>query len=178
MITSPEIFLEIIRKKEVAKFLAGDPPYFVDAKNDNEEPQNVTEAFNLVVFAAWEKFKDPSIPASFLSGLYDLLNTHPDRNKAIYVSCDWLWFYRYCLNDRVRNQDSAYEDIFEIDLGGVASLLRYLLEENKISLQQDHRWAGAEWNSQHGLWSPLLRQAIAVRDKLGGPDFVPRSVHH
>lgn len=168
------IFIDAIDKGEEAKFLVGEPPYFVEAKNDNEEPQNVNDAFNLIIFAAWEEFRDPRIPESFLGGLEELLRAYPDPNKAIYVVCDWVWFYRYCLNDKANNPNSAYKSLFEVDLRGIALLLREMLEKNKLSLEQDRRWAGAEWNSQNGLWSPLLRQAVAVKDSLGGPDFVPR----
>lgn len=169
------IFFDAIQRNQVAQFLVGDPPYFIDGKNDNEEPQNVNHAFNLVVFAAWSESKNPRVPDSFVVGLLDLLSVYPDSNKAIYVACDWIWFYSYCLSDKRRNPGSAYMDLFDIQLEEVALVLRQRLESGKESLAMDRRWAGAEWNSQDGLWTPLVRQAVAVRDQLGGVDFVPRS---
>jgi hypothetical protein len=66
--------------------------------------------------------------------------------------------------------------LFEIDMSAVALALQVQLEANKAALVVDTRWAGAAWNSQHGLWDPLMRTALVVRDKLGGPDFVPFNI--
>lgn len=165
---SATIFLDAIKNGEVTKFLAGEPPYFIDAKNDNEEPQNVNDAFKLVIFAAWQESYDPKVPDAFSAGLTELLCSHQDSNKAIYLACGWLWFYAYCLKDKKENVGSVYKDLFEIDLELLALTLRNALEANESPLRSDKRWAGAEWNSQEGLWAPLVRLAITIRDQLGG----------
>lgn len=72
-----------------------------------------------------------------------------------------------------RTARRPYADLFEVDLGAVALALRRQLEACKAALVADTRWAGNGHNSHDGLWGPLLRTALVVRDRLGRPDFVP-----
>jgi len=167
------ILTRAIANNKLEKFLVGEPPYFFDAKCDNEEPQNVSQAFDSLVIPYWRETKDPAFPEKFVFALYNLLNTYPDRNRAIYIVHDWIWYYIYCLNKKMSQPSGRYGDLFEVDLSGVASLLKSLLEANKKELIDDVRWAGASWNSKSGMWEVLLRTSEAVRDKLGGPNFVP-----
>ncbi|MDB6441949.1 hypothetical protein PII47_01065 [Pseudomonas sp. 21TX0197] len=51
-----------------------------------------------------------------------------------------------------------------------------LLERHKAERVADTRWAGAAWHSPDGLWTPLMHSALMVRDKRGGPDFVPANI--
>ncbi len=69
-----------------------------------------------------------------------------------------------------------YAAVPEIDLSVAAEALKLQIELNKAELISDNRWAGAEWNSKSGLWEPLVRTAIYIRDNLGGPDFVPTNI--
>lgn len=170
-------FTHALEEAAVTDFLAGTPPYFFEAKVDNEEPQNVNEAFNLAILPAWRESYDERIPTAFANGLQHLLKDNQDPNKAIYLTCYWLWLYTYYLKDKHSNPDSAYGDLFEVDLSDTAALLKEALEINSASLKSDLRWAGAEWNSKEGLWEPLVRLAIVVKDQLEGPDFVPVTEH-
>lgn len=171
--TASNVLLEAIFNNELDKFLAGEPPYFFDAKNDNQEPQNVSQAFDSLIIPYWKLTKDPLFPQKFASSLYKLLDTYPDKDRAIYVAHDWIWYYKYCLNKKILNPSGQYGDLFEIDLSEVARLLKSSTEENKNELLSDHRWAGGLWNSKNGMWEPLLKTSETVRDKLGGPNFVP-----
>lgn len=40
---------------------------------------------------------------------------------------------------------------------------------NRRETAKQKIWAGADWNSEAGLWDPLVRTAHHVRDKLNGP---------
>jgi len=55
---SAEVYFDALKRNEVAQFLLGRPSYFVDGNNDNDEPQNVNEAFNFVMLAAWRQTGD------------------------------------------------------------------------------------------------------------------------
>ena len=101
-----------------------------------------------------------------------ILATYPDRNRAIYLAHDWVWYYRFCLAKKRAQPEGPYGDLFEVDMGGVAVALRRQLEANKAALQADTRWAGAAWNSPDGMWtrccappSPCATSSVA--------DFVP-----
>ncbi|MFU6239489.1 hypothetical protein ACM8AE_03250 [Pseudomonas paraeruginosa] len=158
---------------ELDRFLVGEPFYFLEARSDNEEPQNVSQAFDQLLMPYWRATRDPDLPFRFVAALLKILATYPDRNRAIYVAQNWIWYYRFCLSKKRVNPQGPYGDLFEVDLGAVAVALKRQLEANKDELIRDTRWAGAAWNSSNGLWGPLLRTSTTVRDKLGGPDFVP-----
>jgi len=158
---------------ELDKFLVGEPFYFLEAKVDNDEPQNVVAAFDQLVLPYWRQTHDASLPTRFVAALLTLLATYPDRNRAIYIAQDWVWYYRFCQDKQRKQPQGPYGDLFDIDLGCVAVALKRQLESRKADLQADTRWAGAAWNSPDGMWTPLMRSALMVRDKLGGPDFVP-----
>lgn len=162
-----------LNHNDLDKFIVGEPFYFQEAKADNEEPQNVAAAFDQLVMRYWLQTHDASFPGRWVAALLQALETYPDRNRAIYAVSDWVWYYRYCLAKKQSAPQGIYADLFVIDLSSVALVLKQQLEANKASLVADTRWAGAAWNSQSGLWEPLMRTALNVRDKLGGPDFVP-----
>ncbi|WP_339504297.1 hypothetical protein [Pseudomonas sp. RL_105y_Pfl2_101] len=158
---------------ELDKFLVGERFYFQEAQNDNEEPQNIVAAFDLRVLRYWQQTRDPQFPERLVAALLKILASYPDRNRAIYVAAVWVWYYRLCLSKKQTQPEGLYADLFEVDMGAVALALQRQLELNKAELVQDTRWAGGSWNSQKGLWAPLMRTALGVRDQLGGPDFVP-----
>ncbi|MCD5973947.1 hypothetical protein [Pseudomonas quasicaspiana] len=161
---------------EFDKFLAGEPYYFLATKDDNDEPQNVIVAFKLLFMPYWREVGDPDFPAKFAQALIKMLETYPDQNRAIYMAECWLWCYRFCLSKKYAQPDGPYAGLFEFDMSAVAAVLKAKLEANKSELMADTRWAGATWNSQNGLWEPLIREAIVVRDELGGPDYVPNNI--
>ena len=161
---------------ELDKFLVGEPFYFFETKDDNDDPQNVVVAFDLLILPYWWETRDPLFPKRFADALLQMLKIYPDPNRAIYMVHRWIWYYQSCLSEKRMKAAGLYTDIFEIDLTSVASVLKDKLEANKADLITDTRWAGAVWNSKNGLWDPLVRTAMGVRDKLGGPDFVPSNV--
>lgn len=165
-----------LANNELDKFLVGEPFYFFETKDDNDDPQNVVVAFDLLILPYWREACDPLFPQFFAAALLQMLKTYPDTNRAIYMAHRWIWYYQSCLSEKRMKPAGLYTDIFEFDLTSVASVLKEKLEANKTDLITDTRWAGAEWNSKRGLWDPLIRTAIGVRDKLGGPDFVPSNV--
>lgn len=171
--TEDNLLARAIANDEIDQFLVGEPPYFFETRGENEEPQNVSQVFDSCVLHYWRQTKDDSFPAKIFSALANVLNTYPDRNRAIYVAHDWIWYYLYCLNKKKTQPSGYYGDLFDIDLTSLASLLKVMLETNKDSLSADKRWAGASWNSKNGMWDALLRISEAVKDKLGGPDFIP-----
>ncbi|UXY50417.1 hypothetical protein [Pseudomonas tohonis] len=167
------VLLLALANDELDRFLVGEPFYFLEARSDNDEPQNVVAAFDQLVVPYWRETRDPAFPQRFVAALLKILATYPDRNRAIYLAHDWVWYYRFCLAKKRAQPEGPYGDLFEVDMSGVAVALQRQLEANKAALQADTRWAGAAWNSPDGMWTPLLRTAVTVRDKLGGPDFVP-----
>jgi hypothetical protein len=170
------VLLLALANNELDKFLVGEPFYFQEAKSDNDEPQNVAAAFDLLVLRYWQETRNPQFPGRFVAALLKILTNYPDRNRAIYAAAVWVWYYRFCLSKKHATPDGLYADLFEIDMSVVALALQKQLESNKAALVIDTRWAGAVWNSQNGLWDPLMRTALVVRDKLGGPDFVPANI--
>lgn len=170
------MLLLALANNELDKFLVGELSYFQEAKSDNDEPQDVVAAFDLLVVRYWQETRDPQFPGKFVAALLTILATYPDRNRAIYAAAVWVWYYRFCLSKKHATLNGLYADLFEIDMGTVALALQKQLESNKPALVTDTRWAGAGWNSQNGLWDPLMRTALVVRDKLGGPDFVTATI--
>ncbi|MCK1787784.1 hypothetical protein L9Z73_26680 [Pseudomonas sp. TNT11] len=170
------VLLLALANDELDKFLVGEPFYFQEAKSDNDEPQNIVAAFDLLLLRYWQETHDPLFSARFVTALLKILATYPDRNRAIYAVAVWVWYYRFCLSKKHAQPQGLYAGLFEVDMSAVALALQGQLEANKAALVVDTRWAGAAWNSQHGLWDPLMRTALVVRDKLGGPDFVPFNI--
>ncbi|TBU92772.1 hypothetical protein [Phytopseudomonas dryadis] len=158
---------------ELDRFIVGEPFYFLEAKADNDEPQNVIPAFDQLVVPFWRTSRDADFPKRFAAALLKAVTTYPDCNRALYVVSDWIWYYRFCLMKKQSQPQGMYAELFEVDLGRVALVLKQQLELNKVALIDDTRWAGATWNSTNGMWGPILRTSMTVRDKLGGPDFVP-----
>lgn len=161
---------------ELDRFLIGEPFYFLETKDDHDEPQNVVVAFDLLILHHWQETRDPAFPTLFVQALLKMLMDYPDCNRAIYMVQNWIWYYRYCLSKKRTQPDGLYADLFEIDMSSVAAALKQHMERHRAELTADTRWAGAAWNSSSGLWEPLVRTALDVRDKLGGPDFVPATV--
>lgn len=158
------------------KFIVGEPFYFQEAKTDTDEPQNVIAAFDLLVLNYWTKTKDETFPGKLEAAMLKALATYPDKNRAIYAVSDWIQYYCYCLIQKKSNPNGVYRELFEMDTDRVAGALKHELEVNKAELITDTRWAGALWNSKQGLWEPLMRTALGVRDKYAGPDFVPNNL--
>lgn len=71
---------------ELDRFLVGEPFYFLEARSDNEEPQNVSQAFDQLLMPYWRATHDPDLPFRFIAALLKILATYPDRNRAIYVA--------------------------------------------------------------------------------------------
>lgn len=162
-----------VHDDKLEKFVVGEPPYFHEAKTDNPEPQNVVAAFDQLVLRYWMESRDPGFPERLVAAFTKALEICPDQNRAIYVLSDWVWYYSYCLNKKYADPKGRYSQLFEVDLEGVARLLKEQMVSNKLALMSDTRWAGARWNGSSGLWEPLIRTALNVRDELHGPDFVP-----
>jgi hypothetical protein len=158
------------------KFIVGEPFYFEEAKADTKEPQNVRDAFDLLVLDYWTKTRDETFPGKFATAMLKALKTYPDKNRAIYAVAYWIQYYQYCLTQKKSNPNGQYRELFEMDSAGVAGELKHELEVNKAELITDTRWAGESWNSKQGLWEPLMRMALGVRDKFKGPDFVPNNL--
>lgn len=164
-----------LQNDELDRFLVGEPFYFLETKDDNDEPQNVPVALRLLFLPYWREVRDPSFPAQFTQALLKLLRSYPDQNRAIYMAQWWVFCYRYSLAQKAKDPEGIYAGLFDVDMGPVSAELKSRLEANKESLMADTRWAGVEWNSDNGLWGPLLRSALRLRDKFGGPDYVPEN---
>lgn len=85
----------------------------------------------------------------------------------------WIWCYCYCLANKEAQPDGPYAALPKIDLSAVSDILKRRLVKRRAELTADQCWTGAAWNSEAGLWDPLVRTAHHVRDKLNGPDYVP-----
>lgn len=170
------ILLIALADDALDKFIVGEPFYFLEAKADTKEPQNVRDAFDLLVLDYWKKAKDDKFPGQFATAMLKALRTYPDKNRAIYAVSFWLQYYTYCLTQKKSNPSRMYHELFQMDTDSIARALKHELEANKAELITDTRWAGESWNSKQGLWEPLMRMALGVRDKFEGPDFVPNNL--
>ena len=168
-----DLIQRALNNDELDRFVVGEPFYFLEARVDNEEPQNIPQAFDQLLLPHWREGRDPLLWQRWIAGMLKALRDHPDANRAIYSVANWLWYYHHCLGKKRAQPDGSYADLPELDLGAVALALQLCMAERKDELITDTRWAGAAWNSPQGIWVPLLRLARAVRDNLAGPDFVP-----
>ncbi|KGD90182.1 hypothetical protein JL37_19660 [Achromobacter sp. RTa] len=168
-----DLLTQLLANGDLAPILAGEPPCFVENRTGEDESQDVRGVFDRVLLPCWQSGRFPDLSHDFADALVEMISRCHDRHRAIYLAHGWIWYYRFCLAKKRANPQGPYGDLFEIDLGAAAATLKRELEANKPGLILDTRWAGAAWNSDNGLWGPLLRTAATVRDKLGGPDFVP-----
>lgn len=148
-----------------------------EAKNENDEPQNVVAAFDQLIMPYWRQTHDASFPTRFVSALLKMLagDLSIDRARAIYIAHDWVWYYRFCQDKQRKQPQGPYGDLFD-RIWAVRRGAQAPVESHKAELVADTRWAGAAWNSPDGMWTPLMRSAVMVRDTLGGPDFVPANI--
>lgn len=167
------LLIHALERNEVDKFIVGEQPYFVPAKVEKEEPQNIIQAFDLVLYPYWLATKDGDLPGKIENAFLSLIDNYHDRNRAIYCVITWIWYYKYCESKKIAQLAGYYSNLFELKLDTVSNRLRKALEENRTELIADQRWAGGTWNSDNGMWLPLTRVATVVREKLSGPDFVP-----
>lgn len=166
-------FDQALRKNELHRYVAGEPPYFVHTQSDNPEPQNVVQAFDTQVYPYWLRTHDAQLPDLLADALVRMLKEHPDPNRAVYLACTWLWYLRNCEDKRDKAPQGHYKDVPPMDLSDVALLLQRRASERSAELAQDTRWAGASWNSDNGLWGPIVKTTTFIRDHLKGPDAVP-----
>ena len=169
------VFERALENGHLCKFLIGDHPYFFSARVEFEEPQNIEQAFEFLICPYWRRTRDVEFSKGLSSALLDLLASYPDRNKAIYVVSTWVWCYSYFLWKSRIDLLVGADELFALELGAIALVLKRLIDMNKQELIVDERWAGQPWNSKNGLWEPLIRLALQVRNQLDGPDFVPES---
>lgn len=170
-----DILYDALNKHKFDNFLLGAPPYFFESKTDNDEPQNVPQAFDLLIIPYCNKERNTEFPKIFENSLMKILTEESDRNRSIYVAHDWIWYFLYCKNEGKLRPNGIYKDLFELNLTEISPTIKFLMEKNKDELIADKRWGGANWNSKNGMWDPLIRMAKDIRDNLKGPDFVPRN---
>lgn len=162
-----------LHRQELHQFLAGNAPYFVEAKTDNEEPRNVEQAFDLQVYPYIVRTHDTNLSDALADGLIKMLSTHADPARAICLAYSWVWYLLYC-EAKKRAAPTGYDkDLPFFDFSDVALTAPRKASLLEATLKQDtRRWAGAAWNSQMGLWEAICNLALAIRDRLGGPDMV------
>ncbi|MDR2871545.1 MAG: hypothetical protein LBV45_03330 [Xanthomonadaceae bacterium] len=126
--------LEIINNNKIpefGKFLLGEYPYFVESSTGNEEPQNVPEAFDALIFSAWREKNPSNLSQIFVQALLWMLDNSEDENKSVYVAGDWIWYYKFCWNKQENDPKSIYRGIFLLDLHQVANKIKEKLIEKK-----------------------------------------------
>jgi hypothetical protein len=168
-----QILYDALKNNSLDIFLLGLPPYFFESKTDNEEPQNIPQAFDLLIIPYWKKEKNIDFPKKFENSIIKILTNETDINRSIYVSLDWICYFLYCKNEEKLHPNGIYNDLFEINLTEISCIIKFLMQKNKDELIADKRWGGADWNSTNGMWDPLIRVAKDIRDNLNGPDLVP-----
>ena len=102
-------------------FVVGEPFYFEETKADTKEPQNVRDAFDLLVLDYWKKTKDETSSGKFATAILKALRTSPDKNRAIYAVAFWVQYYRYCLKQKKSNLNGKYRELFEMDTAKLSS---------------------------------------------------------
>jgi hypothetical protein len=63
------MLLLALANNELDKFLVGEPSYFQEAKSDNDEPQNIVAAFDLLLLRYWQETHDPFFSRALCDGL-------------------------------------------------------------------------------------------------------------
>lgn len=153
-----------ILNNQLDLFLIGRGGYRISGSTDLPLPND----FNL----CW---RSEIIPYSHLAGsefarqlgssLFELLNFEPDINLGLYaLSAHLNWYYFFRSQELVR---------FELDLEGLAEKFKERLYDRKELLIQDNRWAGVGWNSEFGLWEPVVNTAKFIKKAYNGIDFEP-----
>ncbi len=160
-----------LANNDLDKFLVGEPFCFQEAKSDNDEATECGRSVRSVGGALLAR--DPATrnsPEAVSSRpCFKILATYPDRNRAIYAAAVWVWwYYRFCLSKKRTNPDGLYADLFEVDMVPWQWPCRSSWNATRLPLSAIP--LGGRWlDGQNGLWGPLMRTALVVRDKLGGP---------
>src|SRR5690625_4616721 len=117
------IFLVAAERGELGEFIIGREPYFVTAKNSEDYPQNVSAAFDLVVYRLWTKTLDLQIPKYLVKGMREALAEDNDVNRAIVCVSDWIKYYHVRWRKKINGND-FYSQMFRLDPAEVPATLR------------------------------------------------------
>lgn len=92
-----------------------------EAKADTKEPQNVRDAFDLLVLDYWKRTKDETFSGKFATAMLKALKTYPDKNRAIYAVAFWIQYYHYCLKQKK-----------SIQMASIVSFLKWIQPASQV----------------------------------------------
>lgn len=160
-----ELLKKAIKKNELHLFLAGLKRYKCQGINDLPDPNDYNQSWNKEILPYLNSVSDNAAIDLFKSALVKLLDWKEDPNLGLYTIMATLnWFYYYSKENKIKHK---------LDFEELRPLIVEKLRERQFDLKHDKRWAGAEWNSPDGLWTPLVDTAKFIRDHYNGIDLVP-----
>jgi len=140
---------EAIKKGELHLFLIGKGEYKCHGRSDYPDPTDY--------LACWEKeiipyFNENNSIESVLrlyNSIIMLFDYANDINLGLYsIAAHIEWCNYFEKGKKIQ---------FSLDWKSIAEKLKLAVEINKERLIADKRWAGAEWNSNQGLYEPIIR---------------------
>ncbi len=155
-----------IDRNELPLFLKGVNDYKVIGRSDMNEPNDYLACWEQEIIP-YSKTNSEILAKTIPSALAILLNDKSDIDCNIYTVVNHIFWYYYFKNKQTIS--------FEISLNEISRQLKETLLSNKQNLRTDKRWGGAEWNSESGLWEPIIRVAVAIKDQYQGIDFMPEN---
>jgi len=149
-------------KSELVNFLRGDNNYKLHQRNENADINDFMYCWDSEIIP-FSKLNN-SIGTKLGDALYDLLLDVNNVEINIYTTVNTLfWYYYHRNNGRID---------FNIPLCSIEKKLKEQIKLNKNKLTSCQKWAGETWNSNDGLWSPIQKIAVKIRDEYHGINFV------
>lgn len=156
--------VEADKNDELGLFLMGIGKYQVKGHSDLSMPNDYNECWRqeIIPFSRI----DDALPRKLAMTLLRLLEYEEDYNLALYtiiMTINWYYFFK---KEGLIN--------FEFELDDLVEPFKNRICAQKNNLMKDTRWAGAEWNSEDGLWEPFLHATTFIKNKYHGVDLVPQ----
>lgn len=148
---------------ELDLFLLGQGKYFIlDKEYGGHWP---LESYRRYI-ETYLNSKNFIFPNKFWNDFISIFKAKEDPNLLLDAIFTYLLPYYNCENKMVlkkRAEKTPIEMIRMVD--------DYILK-NKLSLIQDNRGTGMDWNSNEGLYGSIITNINTIRRR-GGPDFIP-----
>jgi hypothetical protein len=159
------LIIKAIEKDEFDLFLMGYGNYRCQGSSDLWEPNDFVLCWNTEIIPYANTGKNDILEKKMMDALYKLSNREKDINLEVYtiiLTINWYYFYK-----------SQNRIDFKMDLVDFSILLKDKLKRQKDKLQKDYRWGGEKWNSNDGLWEPLINTLTFIINKYDGINCIP-----
>lgn len=156
-----KIIKEAIEKNELSSFLCGNLNYKLQGREDNSEPTDFLYCWESEIIPYSKE--NLSLGSDLDNAMMELLENNESFIIGIYTVVNTIFWYYY-----FKKKGSIS---FELELIKLRDKLISVLSENKGKLQSTKLWAGVDWNSKDGLWEPIQRIALSIKDNYDGINF-------